>query len=142
MARQFSICLYRGYENNFAKQPHLSRFGHHGHSTTNLWYATYVLLRHIILVLLRHYVVKRMSKQQCLNILRCKTGSKLVVKENMLAAVKNCRMAKEWIKFVLHGYNKGTPSFFLLMNLHNICTNKLVQRPSCLKMHAFLKQRG
>ena len=30
----------------------------------------------------------------------------------------------------------------LTIHLHNVCTNTLVQRPSCLKMDTFLKHRG
>ena len=54
-------------------------------------------------------------------------------------------MAKGNIRLVLHmdimAY-KGRPISILLMNLHIICTNTLVQRPSCRQMDAFLKYRG
>ena len=33
---------------------------------------------------------------------------------------------------------KGRPITFLSMNLHIVCTNTLVQRPSCLKKGTFL----
>ena len=68
--------------------------------------------------------VKQVRKKTCCN----------------LSASKNGRTAKEWVVLFLVDINayKGRPIYYLLNNLHSVCTYTLVYRPSCLTMDAFL----